>query len=134
MAEAKTFISGALPYKLSAEVKLIGSDLLVVITGGDTPHIGSVAVAMPRPSLQNRRVMSATSSVYNVPGHKDQVIAQRISEVLSARLNRTVVVVAGFHLDGIGEQGIKKVVENAERLAHKIHASLKKMKVQRAGE
>jgi len=35
----------------------------------------------------------------------------------------------GFHLDGIGEQGIKKVVENAERLAEKICASLKKMKL-----
>jgi len=128
MAEAKTFIFGALPYKLSAEVKLIGSDLLVVITGGDKPHIGSVAVAMPRPSLQNRRVMSATSSVYNVPGHKDQVIAQRISEVLSSKLNCTAVVMAGFHSDGISEKGIKKVIENAEKLAQKIHAALKKVK------
>ena len=129
MIKAKTFVSGALPYKLSAEVKFVGDDLLVAISGGDTPHIGSVAVALPRPSLRNRRAMSATSSVYNLPGHKDQVIAQRVSEVLSARLNRTVVVVAGFHLDGIGEQGIKKVVENAERLAKKIHASLKKKKL-----
>jgi len=128
MEKAKTFISGALPYTLSAEVKLIGSDLLVVITGGDKPHIGSVAVAMPRPSLQNRRVISATSSVYNLPGHKDQVIAQRVSEALASKLNCTVAVMAGFHSDGISEKGIKKVIENAEILAQKIHAALKKVK------
>ncbi len=128
MIKAKTFVSGALPYKLSAEVTRIGSDLLVVISGGDKPHIGSVAVAMPRPSLQNRRVMSATSSVYNLPGHKDQVIAQRVSEVLSSRLNCNVVVTAGFHLDDISQKGVKRVLENTEKLARKIHTSLKKVK------
>ena len=129
MLKARFFTAGAVPYKVSAEVRLIGADLLVVITGGDKPHIGSVAVAMPRPSLQNRRVISATSSVYNMPGHKDQVIAQRVSEVLSSGLNRTVVAVAGFHLDGISEKGIKTVTANVERLAEKIRASLKKMKL-----
>ena len=123
------FTAGAVPYKVSAEVRLIGADLLVVITGGDRPHIGSAAVALPRASLRDRGVMSATSSVYNIPGHKDQVIAQRILEVLSSGLNRTVVAVAGFHLEGISEKGIKKVMENAERLAEKIHVSLKKMKL-----
>ena len=123
------FTAGAVPYKVSAEVRLIGADLLVVITGGDRPHIGSAAVALPRSSLRDRGVMSATSSVYNLPGHKDQMIAQRVSEVLSARLNRTVVAVAGFHKDGISERGIKKVMENAERLAEKIYASLKQMKL-----
>ena len=110
-------------------MRLIGADLLVVITGGDRPHIGSAAVALPRASLRDRGVMSATSSVYNIPGHKDQVLAQRVSEVLASRLNRTVVSVAGFHKDGISERGIKKVMENAERLAEKICASLKKMKL-----
>lgn len=129
MLKAEMFAAGVFPYKVNAEVRLIGSDLLVVISGGDRPHIGSIAVAMPRPSLQNRGVMSATSSVYNLPGHKDQVIAQRVSEVLSSKLGRNVVVMAGFHSKGISEKGIKKVIENTEKLARKIHTSLKKLKV-----
>jgi len=128
MTKADTFVSGAHPYKLSAEVTFVGNDLLVVISGGDKPHIGSVAVAQPRPSLRNRRVMSATSSVYNLPGHKDQVIAQRVAEVLSARFKCNVVVTAGFHLDDISEQGVKRVLENAEKLAQKIPPSLKQVK------
>ncbi len=128
MTNADTFVAGAHPYKLYAEVKFIGADLLVIISGGDAPHIGSVAVAQPRPSLQNRRVISATSSVYNVPGHKDQVIAQRVSEALASHLNCTVVATAGFHRDGIGGKGIAQVLANAEKLAGKISASLMKMK------
>jgi hypothetical protein len=128
MTKADIFVSGAHPYKLSAEVKFIGADLLVVVSGGDAPHIGSVAVALPRPSLHNRMIMSATSSVYNLPGHKDQVIAQRVSEALASRLNCTVVATAGFHQDGISREGIKRVLENAEKLAEKISTSLKKMK------
>jgi gallate decarboxylase subunit D len=126
--KADTFVSGALPYKLSAEVKFIGADLLVIISGGEVPHIGSVAVALPRPSLHNRRIMSATASVYNLPGHKDQVIAQRVSEVLSSKLNCAVVVTAGFHRDGISRAGIKRVLENAEKLAEKISTALTKVK------
>ena len=128
MTKADTFVSGAHPYKLSAEIKFIGTDLLVVVSGGDAPHIGSVAVALPRPSLHDRRIMSATSSVYNLPGHKDQVIAQRVSEALASQLNCTVVATAGFHRDGISREGIKRVVENADKLAQKIHAALKRVK------
>lgn len=128
MTKADTFVSGAHPYKLSAEVTFVGNDLLVVISGGDKPHIGSVAVAQPRPSLRNRRRMSATSSVYNLPGHKDQVIAQRLSEALSSELNCTVVVAAGFHLDRIGEKGVKRVLDNAAGLARKISTSLRQVK------
>ena len=128
MTKADTFVSGAHPYKLSAEIKFIGTDLLVVVSGGDAPHIGSVAVALPRPSLHKRRIMSATSSVYNLPGHKDQVIAQRVSEALASKLDCTVVVTAGFHRDGISREGIKRVVENADKLAQKIHAALKRVK------
>jgi gallate decarboxylase subunit D len=128
MTKAAAFVSGAHPYKLSAEVKFIGADLLVVVSGGDAPHIGSVAVALPRPSLRNRRIISATSSVYNLPGHKDQVIAQRVSEALASRLNCTVVATAGFHRDGISREGIERVLENAETLAEKISTSLRRLK------
>ena len=65
-------------------------------------------MALPRPSLADAAKISATSSVYNFVGHKDQVIAQRIAEVLSAQLNKHVVVVAGFHIDEISEEGIAR--------------------------
>jgi len=118
--ERKTFSQGALPYRVDAEVLFLGADLLVILSGGDTPHIGSVAVALPRPSLADAARISSTSSVYNFVGHKDQVIAQRVSEVLSSQLNRHVVVIAGFHVDNISAEGIARVVENCDELARMI--------------
>jgi hypothetical protein len=118
--ERKTFSQGALPYRVEAEVLFLGADLLVVLSGGDKPHIGSIAVALPRPSLADPAKISSTASVYNFVGHKDQVIAQRVSEILSAELNKHVVVVAGFHVDAISTEGIARVVENCDGLAQMI--------------
>ena len=115
--ERKTFSQGALPYRVEAEALFVGEDLLVILSGGDTPHIGSIAVALPRPSLADAAELSSTSSVYNFVGHKDQVIAQRVSEVLSSQLNKHVVVIAGFHVDKISPEGIARVVENCDELA-----------------
>ena len=116
----KTFSCGSPPYKVEAQVTLIGSDLLVALYGGSKPHIGSVAVALPRPSLKDKKQMSSTSSVYNFLGHKDYVIAQRVAELLSSRLNKNVVVVAGIHIDGISKKGIAKVIENCDNIAQEI--------------
>ncbi len=116
----KTFSCGSPPYKVEAQVTLIGSDLLVSLYGGSKPHIGSVAVALPRPSLKDKKQMSSTSSVYNFLGHKDYVIAQRVAELLSSRLNKNVVVVAGIHIDGISKKGIAKVIENCDKIAQEI--------------
>jgi len=120
-----TFSCGTSPYRVKAEVRLIGSDLLVILYGGSQPHIGSIAVALPRPSLKNKKQMSSTSSVYNFLGHKDYVVAQRVSELLSSKLNRNVVVVAGIHIDRISERGIEKVVKNCDKLTDIIYKRLK---------
>lgn len=119
--ELKRFSCGEAPYTLEAEVRLLGSDLLVILSGGTKPHIGSIAVALPRPSLANEKIVSSTSSVYNFVGHKDHVIAQRIAEKLSSRLDRHVVAVAGFHIDEISEEGIARVIENCDGLAQEIY-------------
>ena len=122
--ERKRFSYGSEPYTVDGEVRLLGSDLLVVLSGGTKPHIGSIAVAVPRPSLTNADIISSTSSVYNFIGHKDHVIAQRVAEKLSSRLNRHVVVVAGFHIDKISEEGIGRVVENCDELAKEIYKEI----------
>ncbi len=39
-------------YRIEAEAHCIGKDIIVAIWGGTGPHIGSVAAAVPRPSLE----------------------------------------------------------------------------------
>jgi hypothetical protein len=103
-------------YSLEASVKEIGEDLLIAIWGGDRPHIGAVAVAQPRPSLKDERIVSATASVFCFLGHKDDLVAKEAAERISSALNANVVVAAGIHWDDIDEAGISAVMENSRRL------------------
>jgi hypothetical protein len=102
-------------YNLEALVKGIGPDILVAIWGGRS-HIGAVGVAQPRPSLRDKRKISATASVFCFLGHKDDVVAKEAAERISSAVNANVVVAAGIHWDDIDEGGITCVMENTREL------------------
>jgi hypothetical protein len=103
-------------YDLEASVKFVGQDVLVAIWGGESPHIGAVSVAQPRPSLKDPEITSATASVICLPGHKEDELVKAVSEILSAALSTSVVVTAGIHWDNINEEGIQKIIENSKIL------------------
>jgi gallate decarboxylase subunit D len=103
-------------FEISAWVRLIGTDLLVAISGGEMPHIGAVAVAQPRPSLRNPNVTSATASVICCMGHKEDALAKTASEKLSATFNCRVVVTAGIHWDNLTDEDIRQVQQSGEVL------------------
>jgi len=107
-------------YQIHASAVLIGEDLLVAIWGGTRPHIGAVAVALPRPSLADPQITSATSSVFTLLGHKEDEIVKMVSERLSARLGKNVVVTAGIHWDNLPEEGIEEIVSHCRELADEI--------------
>ena len=107
-------------YDLSASVRLIGSDILVAVWGGEKPHIGAVAVAQPRPSLKDPEVTSASASVFCMVGHKEDELAKAAAEILAAALNTQVVVTAGIHWDNLDPQGIQQIIQNSEVLVDMI--------------
>ncbi|MBW2122047.1 MAG: hypothetical protein JRH07_09395 [Deltaproteobacteria bacterium] len=102
----------------------MGEDLVISIWGGSRPHVGAVALAVPRPSLGNRVALSATSSVLTRLGHKEDEIVKAVSERVSAALGTAVVVAAGIHWDDLREEGITTVRslcgELTERLIERI--------------
>lgn len=99
---------------------LVGEDLLTCLWGGTKPHIGAVAIALPRPSLADPEVTSSTASVFTMVGHKEDELVKQISERLSSRLKRNVVVTAGIHWDSLGEDAIAEIARNCKDLAEKI--------------
>ena len=107
-------------YDLTASIRIIGSDLLVAIWGGDKPHIGAVAVAQPRPSLKDPAVTSSSSSVICLVGHKEDELAKAAAEILAAALKTQVVVTAGIHWDNLSPEAIQRVVRNSEFLVDMI--------------
>ena len=109
------------PFAVSAHTMLIGSDVLVALTGGRA-HIGAVAIAQTRPSIKDAHKISSTSSVFTHVGHKEDVVAKAMSEELSRELSRKVVVAAGIHWDGLKKKDIELVVEICRKITKKIIA------------
>lgn len=107
-------------YDLTANVRLIGSDILIAIWGGEKPHIGAVAVAQPRPSLRDPDLSSSSASVFCFVGHKEDDLAKAAAEILSATLNTAVVVAAGIHWDNLDEKAIVRIIKNSEILVDMI--------------
>ena len=101
---------------VEATVVRAGGDLCIVLTGGDRPHIGTVTLSVPRPSLADSTRTSATTSVLNLTGHKDGEAAQYLSQRLAAALGATVVVTGGIHVDDIRPGEIKTVLHLVDRL------------------
>jgi hypothetical protein len=99
---------------------LLGDDLLTCLWGGTGPHIGAVAVALPRPSGADPQITSSTSSVLTLLGHKEDTVVKMVSEELSSKLNRTVVVAAGIHWDDLDRSGIAEILDNCQTLAERI--------------
>jgi hypothetical protein len=107
-------------YPIHSLSLLVGEDLVTCIWGGTQPHIGAVAIALPRASLADPNVISSTSSVFTVLGHKEDELVKMVSEKLSARLQKNVVVAAGVHWDHLDEDAIEEIMDNCRALADKV--------------
>ncbi|MGL5313570.1 MAG: hypothetical protein ACRC92_10005 [Peptostreptococcaceae bacterium] len=79
----------------------MGNDWNISIFGGDISHIGAVAIGIPRPSLEDKNKISSSVSLITVTGHKEDVIVQKYAKELSSKINSTVVVCCGIHIDSI---------------------------------
>lgn len=90
-----------------------GNDLIVIINGGDSPHVGSVAVAVPGLSHRDAHKTSSTSSVITLVGHKDDELAKPVSEFIARELNQVCVVIVGIHVEQATERDIEIVSEAA---------------------
>ena len=101
--------------RIIVEITDVGEDKLVVVYGGDKPHIGSVVLSVPRLSLRNDGSISATSSVINVTGHKDEVICRTIAEMIASEYNCIVTCTGGFHVDDITEEQLKEIGEKLRK-------------------
>lgn len=96
---------------LTIEVERVGGDILILIRGGDRPHIGSVVLAIPRPSIADEKISSCTSSVLNVTGHKDEAICRAVAENFCKKFRAVTVCTGGFHVDNLSVAQIQEVVD-----------------------
>ncbi len=94
---------------LTLHVRRVGEDVLLCLQGGEKPHIGCVVLAEPRSSLTGDGSVSATSSVINRTGHKDEAICRVLAEKVCKEFNAVTVCTGGFHVDHLTAEQIREV-------------------------
>jgi hypothetical protein len=108
-----SFATGAGRHRVWGTALFSHDGLSVNVLGGTVPHLGAVAVGLPRPSLARPGRRSATTSVIALVGHKDDELARSVATELARHLGITVVVTAGVHLRRAGSSDIAAVIRNA---------------------
>ena len=95
------------------------------ISGGDRPHIGSTVQSVPRPSLTGDGHCSATSSVLNLTGHKDEALCRYLAELVCSSLETVVVCTGGVHVDSASKEQLLEIQKVVEEMGQEIVRRLK---------
>ncbi|MGB9661215.1 MAG: hypothetical protein ACPL5F_04255 [Moorellaceae bacterium] len=122
IAESVRCGAGRLTVELAAVC--LGRDVVIMVSGGQA-HVGAVVMAVPRPSLEDPRRVSATASVLTATGHKEDELLRPIALRAAAALNSRVVAVGGVHLDGATGEEIARLMENCMEGTELLLARLK---------
>ncbi|WP_320173036.1 hypothetical protein [Maridesulfovibrio sp.] len=111
-------------FTLIMTIERMGKDLNVSLYGGDEPHIGAVALAVPHAGLRDREKVDSSVSLLTVCGHKEDELARKISHALATACNCTVAVACGIHIDNATPQEIKDVLAAADEMLEKVVGEL----------
>ena len=123
-------IEGKDKYKVKLVVVKSGKELTVVISGGEKPHIGAVAIAIPYPSLKNSNKVkvSVSSSVFTLIGHKEDELSKQIAENITKVTKKATVTIVGLHIDKATSQDIGYLIQNTQKAVEKLVGKLVKNK------
>ncbi|MDH5450520.1 MAG: hypothetical protein OEX77_06435 [Candidatus Bathyarchaeota archaeon] len=96
-----------------------GKGIVAVLVGGEEPHIGAIAVGLPRSISHHPEKIRSTTSVFTFPGHLDDRVAVPSATELAEKLREPVVVVSGIHVYHATTDDIDKLVSNSRKIIEK---------------
>lgn len=107
--------AGSGKFLMEVSIALSAGGISIYLCGGERPHIGTTVLAEPRKSLSGEG-FSCTSSVLNLCGHKDDVLARDMAEAFCIRFQLPVCVCAGVHIDDATEEELAHLSEVFQQL------------------
>jgi predicted transcriptional regulator len=119
-------IEGKDKYKVKLVAIKSGEDLTVIISGGEKPHIGAMAVSIPRPSLKDLNKVSTSTSVFTLIGHKEDELSKQIAENITKVTKKVTVAIVGLHIDKATAQDIGYLIQNTQKVVNKLRIKLVK--------
>jgi len=94
---------------VKAAVVPIHNDFLIIVTGGDNPHIGAV-------SFGNKYEENDIS----LKGHEELVVTQKMFIKLKNICNGNILITGGIHIDNISREQIRQILVMCDLLTEKI--------------
>lgn len=85
----------------------IEGDLIIMIGGGEKPHIGAVVLCVPKEKCQ----------ILKYGKHKDHIVLEPIAEKACENYKKVVVAVGGIHINNATDKEIKEIIKNCKDLA-----------------
>lgn len=93
-----------------------GRGLTLRITGGDSPHVGAVAMAVPSLNAATGE-KTCDVSILTGPGHKDRLLAEKVANMVCRKTGEIVSATAGVHIDGATKEDLQLLYENTMEAA-----------------
>jgi len=119
-------IEGKDKYKVKLTAVSSGKELTVIISGGEKPHIGAIAISIPRPSIEGSNKVSASTSVFTLVGHKEDELSKQIAENITKITEKVTVTILGLHIDKATAQDIEYLIQNTQKAVDKLIIKLTK--------
>lgn len=119
---------GQSKYKVILYAIKSGEDLTIIIYGGEKPHIGAIAVSIPRSSLKDLNKISSSTSVFTLVGHKEDELSKQIAEHITKITKRVTVVIMGLHIEKATLKDINCLIKNIKKTVDRL---IKKIKLTR---
>ena len=104
-------IKGVPPHQVRLCVLDTTNGIVGCLTGGESPHVGGVVLAVPRPSLTGEGA-SCDCWLIPVPGHKDLDVAVPIAKAICKTIGAPVSLTAGIHMDNAEDSDIQAFSNN----------------------
>ena len=101
---------------IKANVTHAGEDLVIVVTGGTQPHVGTIVLAQPCGSDRS----GVSCSVITIPPHKEEPVARPIAEAVCKASGQVTVVTAGIHENDLDTAGIRIYLDLAVQMASEL--------------
>jgi hypothetical protein len=89
---------------IKCELQKVGSDNLIIVTGGTKPHIGAVVTATFDAGKVN--IVS-----HGLPHHREEDLFVELAKVWCSTFQRNTVLLGGIHIDKATRQQIIDLVD-----------------------
>lgn len=90
--------------------------ITIFITGGDTPHVGAVALAVPSKNAATGE-NTCDLNVITAYGHKDRFLAEKVADMVCRKTGEITSVTAGVHVDDAAKKDLQLLIANTTAAA-----------------